>query len=726
MRLTIDNANGPTRPVIVGWSLKDMDQDTVFAQRKTTLTAGRIQNVWLYAVPPLQTRSTDIWSVWVRDELSGELIVQGQMPIYSLAPTTTTIVASTGSRARLGLDPYTQKLGTTENLPYTQHESVHLIRGMLPDQLPDRWYGLSSLSMLIWTPDSPDPGSPMISTASMLALRQWIEEGGHLVVSLPMVGELWTSSPMADMLPEVDMQLMSNQLPPPSLGLSPPDMRLDVLALTPRKGSDVAVLARDWDGKFPVIVTQQRGFGRVTLIGVDLSDRDLGVLPHGPQLWHAIANWQGPAMRADEIRVALDKQTMAPIFNRSAVDMGTLVGPQVAMKGTYNTALLIAMVLFAGYWLISGPVSFFLLKHKARERHAWSAFVFTVLLFSAITWATALAFRPTVTRVEHFSVMDIDPQLGKIRASSWLSLFVATHGNVDVRINDNPNSTSNQNLIAAPGFPPVQQGTGFLDPQSYRFACNAPGDVQIPFRATAKQLAVNWQASIGDPMPEGFEANRLIQGKVTMVNNFPNGTLIHQLPWALEAVLMIYCPGNGRAPMVWREKEPWRAGLPLMINPASIRQIDRLVIRPTRPMTHDWDGYLWTLQHGNKPLQRLINANDPDLQLASNEIRTGVEMLSFYDMLPPPSYWQSGNAINVDSPMHFLRSLGRELDWSNLTVFPRLIIIGYMEDAPMPIPMLVDQKPVQSNGRVALRWILHLGDATDTVEQPQQDTPTQQ
>ena len=33
MRLTIDNTNGPTRQVIVGWSLKDMDQDTVLTQQ---------------------------------------------------------------------------------------------------------------------------------------------------------------------------------------------------------------------------------------------------------------------------------------------------------------------------------------------------------------------------------------------------------------------------------------------------------------------------------------------------------------------------------------------------------------------------------------------------------------------------------------------------------------------------------------------------------------------
>jgi hypothetical protein len=502
-------------------------------------------------------------------------------------------------------------------------------------------------------------------------------------------------------------------------------MRIDVLELTPKPGSDVAILARDTNEKFPVIVSQQRGFGRVTLVGIDLSSRDLGVLPNGSRLWHAICNWQSPALRPEEIRDKLDKQTIAPIFNRTAVDMGTLVGPQVAMKGTYNTALLIAMLLFAAYWLISGPVSFFFLKHKSREKHAWSAFVVTVILFSIFSWSTAIAFRPTNSRIEHFSIIDIDPQQQQIRASSWLSLFVAHHGNVDVRIADNANSTSNQNLIASPGFPPVQTNSGFLDPQSYHFAGNAPGDVQIPFRATAKQLAINWQAGYSDPMAPGYESGNFIQGQIKLVNNFPVGRLTHQLPKPLEAVLFVYCPGDGKTPLVWREKEDWRPNVPLLVNPASIRKIDRLVMTPTRPTANDWDGYLWSLQHANKPLQRLINADNPDLQLASNEIRTGVEMLSFYDMLPPPAYWQLGTAFGSETPMHFLRSLGRDLDWSNLTVFPRLILIGYMEDAPLPIPLLVDQKPVAGRGRVAVRYMIHLTASPAADDQPDNGKPTE-
>ena len=711
MRITIDNTAGSTRQVIVSWELQDMDKDQLFAQRKTTLTAGRIQNLWLYAVPPLQTKSSDIWWVSVRDQLTGQTLASGSLPILTLAPLTTTLIGTTGSRARLGLEPYTDKIGDRDNVPYTQHESIHEIRGMSPDLLPDRWYGLSALNMLVWTPDSLDPGSPSISAQSLIALRQWVKQGGHLVVSLPAVGELWTSSPLAGLLPQVNMRLVQDQLPPPSLGLLVRPIKIDMLALEPQSDvskSEVAVLAYDAREQFPVIVTQQRGFGRVTLIGIDLSNRELGSLPNGPRLWRTIARWQGPGLRKDRLRTLLEQKKIASLFNRRAVNIGDLVGPQVAMKGTYNMALLIAMLLFASYWLISGPVSFFVLKHKSRERYAWRVFVLGVFFFTAVSWAFALAFRPVATRVEHFSVLDIDATQQEVRSSSWLSLFVAKHDRIKVQIKDNPSSTSNQHLISSPGFPPFEQSTGFLDPQRYHFASNAPGQMQIPFRATAKQLALNWHGTFADPMPQGYEADRLIYGKIEIENNFPTGTLNHQLPAPLSAVLLIYCPGGGKTPLVWREANDWKPGTPLQISSQTIKTIDRLVAQPLRSAGDDWSGYLWDLQHGNKTLDRLLNADNPNLRLASNEIRTGVEMLSFYDMLPPPAYWKMDTGIGDKFPMHYMRSLGRELDWSKLTVFPRLILIGYMENAPLPIPLHVEDKPVQSTGRVAVRWITHL------------------
>lgn len=723
MRITMDNTNGTTLSVVVSWSLQDMDKDQVLAQRQTTLTAGRKQNLWLYAVPPLHTKATDLWTVTVRDQATGQLIVTSQIPIITKAPTTMSLIASTGSRTRLGLDAYTQKIGDADQFPYTQHEPIHVVRGFSPAMIPDRWYGLSALNMLVWTADSLDPGSPAISAQSLIALQKWVEAGGHLVVSLPAVGELWTSSPLADLLPAVKLKLVENQLPPPVLGLLARSVGIDMLSLTPKAGEDIAILAKDVNENFPVIVSQQRGFGRVTLLGFDLTNRDLRDmgLPNGSKFWKTICKWQSPALGSKRITYRVDKKQMMSIFNHRGVNLSGMVGPQVAMRGTYNTALLVAMLTFACYWLISGPVSFFVLKHKSRERYAWSAFVLAVIVFSAISWSSAMVFRPTQTRVEHFSILDIDATQKIVRTSSWLSLFVAKHGKVELQIADNTGSSSNQHLIAAPGFPPVQTGSGFLDPQRYSFQCNAPGKIEIPFRATAKQLALNWQAGFADPMPQGYHANQFIQGQIKLVRNFPVGTLTHRFKSPLQAALFVYCPGGSKTPWVWREKENWQPGVPLTVSPVRIQTMDRLLAPPMRSASNDWSGYLWTLQHGNKSLRRLLQPDNPNLKLASNEIRTGIEMLSFYDMLPPPTYWTETSIANTSWPMHYLRSLGRDLDWTKLTEFPRLIVIGYMRNAQLPIPLNVDGVAVESKGRVAVRWMMHLSPQTQNPIQHPDD-----
>ena len=57
-----------------------------------------------------------------------------------------------------------------------------------------------------------------------------------------------------------------------------------------------AVLLTD-NQRRPLVVAGSYGLGRVTLIGVDISDRRLmgGYLPNGPLLWSAVFGWRSPA-----------------------------------------------------------------------------------------------------------------------------------------------------------------------------------------------------------------------------------------------------------------------------------------------------------------------------------------------------------------------------------------------------------------------------------------------
>ena len=91
----------------------------------------------------------------------------------------------------------------------TTHTPVKVARGLSLGRLPDRWQGLAGLDALVWTPDrGGDPADPLaVSGAQLGALREWVYRGGHLVVMLPQVGQTWTRSPLADLLPVRHRQL---------------------------------------------------------------------------------------------------------------------------------------------------------------------------------------------------------------------------------------------------------------------------------------------------------------------------------------------------------------------------------------------------------------------------------------------------------------------------------------------------------------------------------------
>ena len=74
-----------------------------------------------------------------------------------------------------------------------------LALGLDLETLPDRWYGLSLLSTLVWGPnDSGDPSSTAMSETTRHAVREWVFRGGHLVVVLPDVSIKLNPSTMSN------------------------------------------------------------------------------------------------------------------------------------------------------------------------------------------------------------------------------------------------------------------------------------------------------------------------------------------------------------------------------------------------------------------------------------------------------------------------------------------------------------------------------------------------
>ncbi|MFW6060551.1 MAG: hypothetical protein ACODAQ_10235 [Phycisphaeraceae bacterium] len=711
IRVTLTNRGSEPRAVICRWLLRDYDGDEVIAQRRVgALNPQADESVWLYGVPPVNQPNGHAWTIQVLDEagervLASEDVLVDHRMLFEHAHTPIGVM----STAALGLQPYTAR--------DTRHDAVALLRGLELASLPDRWYGLSSVQALIWTSEGGAPVDQAGSVADemLLALREWVRRGGHLVIVLPSVGQTWTESVVADMLPVTDQQMRAlpdAELPGWLYDARPSEpVRMQLTGFAVEGDDDVAVLERAEDGT-PVVVAGRHGFGRVTMVGVDLRDRRLvrmGVPSGRFGLWHTIFGWQSPAFTQAYIEAERNKNppAMNRVAHRDEVSLGRFIPGMIAMRNTAAPALLAAVLVFALYWVLAGPVAYVALRQKGTVQHSWVVFAGFALLFSVVTWVGAWAMQPRLESVSHFSVLDADGRTGEVHAHSWLSLFAPEFGDVHVALGEDAGSA--HHTLSSAGHPHGGQGAGFLDRRSYTLDAAAPSAMDVPFRGTAKQFELDYYGRLDRAQPGVMHDWVMPQGRVRVENAWPVGELSHGLPGVLRDVLVVYCPGDGQMPWVWRY-DRWAPREVLDLS-ANRGRATGLVRRPRRfAEDRNWntEGFLGELI-GQRTGRGFAQMEQLRGSVAESELIQAMEMLTFYAMLPPPNFRKGlSGALSGSRPVMYGRDGARPFDVSHLTAGRRLIVLGYLESAPLPAPLTVDERAVDSEGWTMVRWVYDL------------------
>lgn len=703
VRLTLENQASEPRQVVCRWLLEDADGDRVHAQRRVTLDALSTQYAWLYGPLPVRTRQNEPWTIQVLNEDATEELARAQVsPARMLLRADRMIgIAGTGD---FGLSAYTTGA--------TTHEPITLLTGLSLASLPDRWYGLSAMDTLVWSRDGGDPDDPLVSGAIEQSLREWVRRGGHLVIVLPAYGQTWTGSGLADLLPVKAEAITRIEGEPPGwLGsvLGGGDrLKVDMNAFHVKPGDGVDVILRNDDAQnMPLVVAKRYGFGRVTLIGLDLADRRFAQMgmPNGKfPLWRDVFMWQAPVYTQSRIDAEVAANEMSRPDQRSRVPLGRFIPGRISMRGAAAPALLAAILLFGLYWFAAGPLSVIVLKKKEAQRHSWVLFVGIVLCFSAVSWAGAWLMAPRRSAVSHFTVLTAVNGSPTVHAHSWFSIYIPKFAQQTVELD--PDHESARHTLASPGMVAGLDETGFLDPQTYALDMASPRSVEVPFRSTAKQFEADYLGQISQPQTGMTEPLVLPQAdNLRLENNWPAGRLSHGLPGPMRDVMFVYCPGEGQTPWVWRMADAWEPNQ--VIELTSSADLDRLVT-VSRDGTYtdrklQEEGFLGKLI-SNRPGQQLIDATGAEFLAPSTEMIQFIQLLSFFDALPPPDFRKTG----FPYAFVFNRGLGRELDLSPMLAGKRLIVIGHLEDSPLPIPMTVEGQAVSSSGWTVLRWVYDL------------------
>lgn len=720
-RLTLSTSELTARGVVCRWMIRDVDGDTVAAERSLVVNPGVDQTVWLYAPLPIDWRPDTPWDFEVLDVDSGQRLASvSARPIDVVAPGVAAIGLFTS--AQLGLDPYHRRDSQGRRLDL-QHEALLPVRSLLAERLPDRWQGLDLFNTLIWTSEGESLDGPNVPLDTQRALTEWVRRGGHLIISLPSVGSDWLDladrSPLKPLVPIDRGQTMRIQGDPPTvLGITlarpRPVITRTIFRLPAQGVPGIATVVEDDDGQ-PIGIAHRVGFGRVTLLGIDLADPNrtltLSGLPTGRyRIWRDLLGWQSPAIERQVLQQRVDDNEYGKPHLRQDAYVDDWVAGQTDRPGTVATAMLLAILVFGVYWLVAGPITYAVLRARKQPHLAWAVFSAVVVVFTAIAWGGAMLLRPAAANVTHFTIADFDAASGQARVQSWFSLYLPNFGPQDVAIpSEQPDSGD---LLYSAGLDRDAIAARYPDPQTYTLdAANPhalPPDLPnargVPFRSTSKSFAAHYIGPVTDTVPGITEPWVPPQGDLRLVNAWPTGELAHELPGTLTDALAVYCPGDNQTPLVWNLGD-WPPGTILRIQqPSSASELIRTHSIVNNERQWEREGFLGVTF---KNFQR---AGLPNLsvgtQPANSRLTVETYVASFFAYLPPPDY--TNTSLMQSGTVEARRALLRDADLSPLLAGRRFIIIGNLRNAPSPLPLTVRDEAIPSRGWTLVRWVYEL------------------
>lgn len=421
--------------------------------------------------------------------------------------------------------------------------------GRLEDagQLPSRWYGYEGIDALVLTTSQIRPYADLKPDSPQLAaLEQWIQMGGRLILCVGREGKamLGDGASLAPFAPGRFLKVLQRRTGAATAaaleayaGSSIPVPRaagvrdeMFVSQLTDVKGT---VEARD--ANLPLVVRQARGFGQVLFLAVDPELAPFDQWPErGLLMGKLLDNPSSAAQDMGESRSILHYgYTDLAGQMRSALDQF----PSMGLVPFWAVVALIGIYIF-----LIGPGDYLFLRNVLRRmRWTWLTFPLVVVLFAVGAYWLAHWTKGSETHLNQVDLVDCDIASGRIRGTSWSSLFSPRTDRYNLAFRPLlPNGKPNQEarvLTGWLGLPGSALGGMAPDPRTpspelwkehYEFSdpLDAMSGVPIQVWAT-KSLTARWTGRVDvaqsnlAPQSQLVQEDRILMGTITNTLDFP-------------------------------------------------------------------------------------------------------------------------------------------------------------------------------------------------------------
>jgi hypothetical protein len=294
--------------------------------------------------------------------------------------------------------------------------------------MPGRWYGYDAAQVIVV--DSND--REVVGALDNLRgkpLIDWVERGGHLVVS---VGSNWQAvhdSVLGPILPGepngrervtsiegLESFAGSNkQITPPGS----PAVQVTRFEHVEERGGRVL----SWKASLPLVIRGAYGFGRVTVIGLDLDQKPFSAWPDRALFWARALDLR--PQRTDPANSGGKSGGGSQFYQTGVSDLSSQL--RVALEQFPGVRLIpfgwVAFFIFL-YILLIGPGDYFFLKKVLKRMElTWITFPTIVVVVSLVAYYAAYLLKGNDLLVNKVDLVDIDQPAGVARGWTWISLF---------------------------------------------------------------------------------------------------------------------------------------------------------------------------------------------------------------------------------------------------------------------------------------------------------------
>jgi hypothetical protein len=479
----------------------DLDGDRVaFTQPQVTVTpeVGPLKRFWCYAaVNRIQELPQSVEVV----DSDGALVTELPMPPQPPFPLVCDdlLVLDISARRVTALSA----LQEAEWSPGQHSDGLRrfyrnvVIAHMPAANLPDRWWGLEAVDVVVW--DQPDPAA--LSLAQRDALVEWVRCGGQLVVG---VGPTWSAlrrSELASILPltgEAETREV-RQLNVFFDHLARPAWKNrefpNLVAVTTAKLADGALpILRDY-GNINLVSMCLAGSGRVTATAASL--RDLTSVEIDQIAF--LAQFLDLNAYTDQFKAKLGETTQVyPLMADPLYD--EVVAP-VAFAAATALRGLTALLFVAGYVALATLVSWWWLRARGLTYLSWTVFAGLAAAASGLSLGTVGALRGCSRGVQALSVLDLEAGSSAARGTCLFGYRSPTRQRVEL-------SLPGEGNFLRPLAKNPRGGSYYVTPARYAALPTRASLREVLMRATLKQVEGFWQGQLDGTLRANLVVDR--------------------------------------------------------------------------------------------------------------------------------------------------------------------------------------------------------------------------